>query len=113
MKEWNTIYQNNHLSLMKIHIGLAIFYGLMAFFILYNEKHSEIKWVNLFIFIIILITPSLIHIALAFGARQKSELSRRLSMVAFILIFLLFPIGSIFSVCVGFPALQWEENESE
>jgi len=110
MKHWDTVYQDNHLSLMKIHFGLAIFYVLIMsgilFLILNDVSCSQIQWGNFLILVIIMIIPSSVHMALAYGARAKLELSRRLSMVVFILLFLIFPIGSIFSACVGFPVLQ-------
>ncbi|MDO4433270.1 MAG: hypothetical protein Q4B82_01665 [Alysiella sp.] len=116
MQNWDKVYQDNHLSLMKIHIGLAIFYvlmmGAMLFLLFYDVSFSQINLGNFLFLLMILMTPIGLHLALAHGARQKSELSRRLSMAVFILIFLIFPIGSIFSVCVGFPALQWEDGQS-
>jgi len=117
MKHWDTVYQDNHLSLMKIHFGLAIFYVLIMsgilFLILNDVSCSQIQWGNFLILVIIMIIPSSVHMALAYGARAKLELSRRLSMVVFILLFLIFPIGSIFSACVGFPVLQWENHDDE
>lgn len=117
MQIWDSVYQNNHLSLMKIHIGLAIFWLLwviLFYVMLFQDADlNQVNRVNLGVFLFVTMMPSVIHLSLAYGARNKSELSRKLSMAVFVLIFLMFPIGSIFSICVGFPVLQWENpNET-
>ena len=75
MKHWDTVYQDNHLSLMKIHFGLAIFYVLIMsgilFLILNDVSCSQIQWGNFLILVIIMIIPSSVHMALAYGARAK------------------------------------------
>jgi hypothetical protein len=51
----------------------------------------------------------LIHLALAWGSRVKSNISRRISMFIGFLLFLGFPIGTFISLFFFLPLTDWEQ----
>lgn len=75
MKTWQNTYQNNHITLMKIHIGPACFYvfAAAAFFgLLFSglEQEADISLIRALILFMLFLTPAAVHAALAWGGGE-------------------------------------------
>lgn len=85
----------NHIKLSRLHIGLATAYaflfGSMYFFKLGGITESGKLVVN-----ILSVSMPLFHISLAWGCKNKSEISRRVSQIVGFLMLFWLPIGPIF-----------------
>jgi hypothetical protein len=98
------IFNNNHLRLMKCHIAVLIFNALIGLGILSLAGGGE----KLFLLIIPGI-PILLHSILAYGSYKKIEMSRKASVVVFVLLAIgAIPIGTIISIFFFLPATQWK-----
>jgi hypothetical protein len=123
MRKWNSeIFKNNHLRLMKCHIGMAIFYFcLFGFFTMFAQTERTESFVFVLVkgFYFLLI---LIHLALSYGSYRRIELSRKASEIVFALVLVTSPIGNFLSTFLFFlsmylflPATMWQapdDNES-
>jgi hypothetical protein len=100
MKRWEgEVFQNNHLQLMRCHLGCGIFWALMGgvFFRLSPE------WlVALFLLL------TLGHFYLAWASWEKSSTARRVSEFLFAAYIMLFPIGTLLAFLVFLPAADWK-----
>lgn len=98
------MYRENNIRLMKCHIGMLILYlligvGVMAFI------SSGATFFSLFMLSI----PVFLHLLLAYGSYKKIELSRKASVVVFVLLAIgVIPIGTILSIFIFLPATQWK-----
>jgi hypothetical protein len=97
----------NHIKLSRLHIGLATAYaflfGSMYFFKLGGLTESGKLVVN-----ILSVSMPLFHISLAWGCKNKSEISRRISQIVGFLMLFLFPMGTVF----GFFLIRFADWES-
>lgn len=110
MKKWEgEIYQNRHISLMKWHIGLSIFY----FIIFGSLLISEISDTPFSVSKLLMFIPTIVHAILAYGCFQKVELSRRISEWVGFFMVLSFPIGTFVSLLYFLPNTTWNAPESK
>lgn len=119
MKKWESTFNNNHLRLMRVHIGLMIFYfiffGLVAYFlsVLPNENSEPVGFLKNLMLIMVGYSPLFVlHLLLAIGAKKKLELSRKISEIVFAIMVLAFPIGTILSLLYFLPRTIWKSKES-
>lgn len=118
MKQWETTFNNNHLRLMRVHIGFVVFYFVLVsafgYFgnhpilgALYEERSS---W-QIFVESLLGFMPIMaVHFLLAIGAKRKLELSRRISEIVFAIMLLGFPIGTILSAFYFLPRTIWKDK---
>jgi hypothetical protein len=50
----------------------------------------------------------LIHLVLSYGSYERIELSRKASEIAFVLLMVVFPIGTLLSMFLFLPATMWQ-----
>ncbi|STZ64002.1 Uncharacterised protein [Moraxella lacunata] len=119
MKQWESTFNNNHLRLMRVHIGLMIFYAVFFLFcsyFLYNlrmDRVIEISFLRVFTSVMLLYIPFFaFHLLLAIGAKRKSEMSRKISEIVFAIMLLGFPVGTILSAFYFLPKTIWKSKES-
>lgn len=119
MKRHENIFNDNHLKLMRVHIGLIVFYFVLFAVVSYglslltvNEPEQR-SVMQIFLKMVYGFSPLFIlHLALAIGAKKKLEVSRRLSEIVFVIMFLAFPIGTILSALYFLPKTVWVKKES-
>jgi hypothetical protein len=113
MRKWDSeIFNNNHLRLMKCHIGMAIVYFcfyLFWFGVVMLDRTTNAR--SLVLAIGFLSPPVLIHLALAYGSYRRIELSRKASEIVFAILLLAFPIGTFLSIFLFLPATEWQVPE--
>lgn len=84
----------NHITLSRLHLVLAaayaILFGLQFLFSLSTLTESGKIAVN-----ILTIAMPMLHISLAWGSKNKSEIARKISPIVGILMLIGFPIGTI------------------
>jgi len=109
------IFNNNHLRLMKYHIGLAIFYGCLFGFLgfLTAENNQTVTTASFALIIGFFSLPALIHLLLSYGSYRRIELSRKASEIVFVLLFLAFPIGTLLSMYLFLPATVWKASDDK
>lgn len=110
MKKWDKVAQNNHLKLMKIHLAMIVFYCLILLVVFWILPDNTLSQDGQFVLIFYSI-PIILHTFLAWGAKQKLELSRRISTGIFVFMFLAVPIGTIIAMTYGLPATQWKHTK--
>jgi hypothetical protein len=107
MRKWNSeIYNDNHLRLMKCHIGIAVFYFCLLLLALLLKQEAAAR--NLVFPVHVFILFFLTHLVLAYGSYERIELSRKASEIAFVLLMVLFPIGTLLSMFLFLPATMWQ-----
>lgn len=111
MRKWETTFNNNHLRLMRVHIGFVVFYIILAivyaFFAYGFGAHATFEKLILFCFLFF--SPLiLLHGLLAIGAKNKIEISRKISEIVFAFLLLAFPIGTILSMLYFLPKTTWK-----
>jgi hypothetical protein len=99
----------NNVYLSRFHIGLSVLY-LFVILILRSMAgdfgdllHMDFKYLLMFYSSSTLL---LLHLALAFGAAKKWELSRKISVGVGVLLFIAVPIGTIIAVFF-LPLTDW------
>ena len=99
-------YNDNPIRLSRFHVGLAIFYCIIGATLAWfgRESGHSLAWMSV-------VTPLVtLHTLLAYGARKRSEFSRKLSVVIGIMMLLAIPIGPI--VALNFlPLTVWHSRE--
>lgn len=110
MKKWETTYNDNHLRLMRVHIGFMVFYILLAcLYTFFAYSSTNMTVAQLLIACLLFFLPLIIlHTSLAIGAKNKLEISRKLSEIVFAFLLLAFPIGTIFSMLYFLPKTTWK-----
>jgi hypothetical protein len=108
MRKWDSeIFGNNHIRLMKCHIGMATFYcclfGVLA--LIASGTDSTGSFASAIAFLSL---PVLLHLALAYGSFRRIEISRKVSEIVFALFLLAFPIGTFLSMFLFLPATTWK-----
>jgi hypothetical protein len=99
----------NHIELSNWHIGLAVFYAVaIGAAVLFSPPLRK----NMDYTFTLLALPSLIHLALAWGSRMKSEISRRISIFIGFLMFFAFPIGTFVAMFFFLRLTDWEPAPS-
>lgn len=119
MKKYENVFNDNHLRLMRVHIGLIVFYfvffGLLSYglsLLTINEAEQR-SIMQIFLKMIYGFSPLFVlHLVLAMGAKKKLEVSRRLSEIVFVIMFLAFPVGTILSALYFLPKTVWVKKES-
>jgi len=115
MRKWESeIFRNNHLRLMKCHIGFCAFWfviavGGLVYFLLNSEGITAVIVV---IFVVVYSLPVLMHGLLSYGSYKKIEASRRISEFIFALLLLAFPIGTFLSMYLCLPTTQWKAPDA-
>ena len=116
MKKWNTTFNNNHLRLMRVHIGFIVFYLILAVIWLYTAiefGNQETAAMGHIIVAFIFFTPFiLLHGLLALGAKKKTELSRKGSEIIFAFLLLGFPVGTLLSMLYFLPRTTWKQSDN-
>ena len=102
MKTWDSdIYHCNHLRLMTCHlvlVGLNLALGITGALLLEAAA-----------LLLVTLLPLLLHGLLAYGSYRKLELSRKASVVVFVLLALgTIPIGTLVVLFVLLPTTQWQ-----
>lgn len=96
---------------MRVHIGFVVFYIVLV--LLYvgfgygfgvHASLFQLVWLC-FLFFLPMI---LLHTLLAIGAKNKVEISRKISEIVFAFLFLAFPIGTILSMLYFLPKTTWK-----
>lgn len=111
MKKWEATFNDNHLRLMRVRIGFVGFYIVLV--LLYVGfgygfgVHANLFQLLIMCFLFFLPMISL-HTFLAIGAKNKIEVSRKISEIVFALLFLSFPIGTILSMLYFLPKTTWK-----
>lgn len=101
------VFRGNDKRLMKFHVGFLIFYLLIATLVFFVFK------VSLKVFYLVGF-PVLLHLFLAYGSYKRSELSRKISVVVFVLLAITtIPIGTVLAIFVFLPATQWESPQDD
>jgi hypothetical protein len=104
MREWNSeIFNNNHLRLMKYHIGIAVFYFCLSGLLIAFSRGAGFLLAVGFFF-----PPILIHLVLSYGSYRRNERSRKVSEILFALLLLGFPVGTLLSMYLFLPATVWQ-----
>jgi hypothetical protein len=106
MKTWeDAIYRGNNMRLMKCHIAVAILYAVLVGGIAATVLTKDRWW---FLFLM----PGafvFLHLLLAYGSYRKVELSRKTSVVVFLILAIgTIPIGTLLAIFVFLPATQWQ-----
>lgn len=102
MKTWDAdIYRSNHLRLMSCHLVLAgLSLALCATTALLLDAAA---------LLLVALVPVLLHSLLAYGSYRKIELSRKASVVVFVLLAITaIPVGTLLALFVLLPCTQWE-----
>lgn len=105
MKTWETatIYRENNIRLMKCHLAVAALYIVFGVFLLAAKGEEMLPA------LILLGIPVSLHTLLAYGSYKKVELSRKASVVMFILLAIgTAPIGIALAIFLFIPATQWQ-----
>ena len=84
----------NHIKLSRLHIGLATAYAIL-FGSLHLFKLGSLTESGKFAVNILSVTMPLLHFGLAWGCKNKSEISRRVSQIVGFLMLFWLPIGSV------------------
>lgn len=84
----------NHIKLSRLHIGLATAYAIL-FVSLHLFKLGSLTESGKFAVNILSVTMPLLHFGLAWGCKNKSEISRRVSQIVGFLMLFWLPIGSV------------------
>lgn len=111
MKKWEATLNDNYLRLMRVHIGFVIFYiilGLVYAFFAYGFGADSTFGKLVVVCMVFFLPLILLHSFLAKGAKDKSELSRKISEIVFAFLFLAFPIGTILSMLYFLPKTTWK-----
>ena len=85
----------NNIKLSRLHFGLATAYAIL-FSSLHLFKLGSLTESGKFAVNILSITMPVFHFGLAWGCKNKSEISRRVSQIVGFLMLFWLPIGSIF-----------------
>ncbi len=108
MRTWDSaIYNNNHITLMKCHIGMTVFYGFLygvVVTLLPQDINSSSSAIATGFFLL----PVLLHLALSYGSYKRIEISRKVSEIVFVLLMLALPIGTLLSMFLFLPATTWK-----
>jgi hypothetical protein len=109
MRKWNSeIYNDNHLRLMKCHIGMAVFYACLSGLLMAFDLRVWIFFaIGLFFPVI------LIHLVLSYGSYKRDEQSRKASEILFALMLLGFPVGTLLSMYFLLPATMWQAPDDK
>lgn len=111
MRKWDSeIFDNNHLRLMKCHVGLAIFYLCLSMAVIATFDNTE-RAASLFTAAALFSIPGFLHLLLSYGSFRRIELSRKTSEVVFALMLLAFPIGTFLAIFLFLPATEWKARE--
>jgi len=105
MKTWEApIYRENDIRLMKCHIAVVILYlifgAVIATVITPNDWPLLLLMPGVFVYL---------HLLLAYGSYRKVELSRKASVVVFLMLAIgTIPVGPLLAVFIFMPATQWQ-----
>lgn len=114
MKQWDSVFNNNHLRLMRVHIGFIVFYIMStALILIYSANNSGNQRTSVLANIIVAVVFNVplisLHGLLAFGAKKKFEMSRKASEIVFAIMLLGFPIGTLLSLFYFLPKTTWKQ----
>jgi hypothetical protein len=109
VRKWDSeILENNHIRLMKCHLGVVAFY-LAAFSLLVWWEETG---VGRLIISVVFAVPVSVHLLLAYGSYKRVELSRKVSEFIFATLILAFPIGTVLAMFLFLPATTWEAPDA-
>ncbi len=98
--------KKNHLRLCRFHLALAalsvLLFGtllIVAWADLTPSGRIGVPFMSVF--------PTLLHVALAWGSKAESEISRKVSVAIGVLMLLAFPVGTVLAVFF-LPLTQWK-----
>lgn len=100
-------------SLARIHLGLAVFYGLLtALFCLFHLTGDNASGTGVLVFAAIFGTPLALHSAALYGVRTGRLWGRNLSRTLGILLLFALPIGTVLGTFVLMRTRQkdWEHS---
>lgn len=110
MQKWDSeIFANNHIRLMKCHIGMAIFYCCLCFLVT-SLSYRTVSTASFAVNIVFFSLPAFLHLALSYGSYKRIEVSRKASEIVFALMILAFPIGTLLSMLLFLPATTYPEG---
>lgn len=98
--------KQNHLRLGRFHIALAAMYVLL-FGALLLFAWADLTPSGRIGVPIMSVFPTLLHVALAWGSKVESEISRKVSVAIGVLMLLAFPVGTVLAVFF-LPLTQWK-----
>lgn len=96
---------------MRVHIGFVAFYAILALsYAIFGYSFGvDETFLKLILFCVLFFSPMiLLHTLLAIGAKNKVEISRKISEIVFAFLFLAFPIGTILSMLYFLPKTTWK-----
>lgn len=115
MKKWETTFNNNHLRLMQVHIGFVVFYIILAILYVFFAYSfgAHVTFEKLILTCMLFFSPFiLLHWLLAVGAKNKVEISLKVSEIVFAFLLLVFPIGTILSMLYFLPKTTWKLQDN-
>lgn len=96
---------------MRVHIGFVVFYLVLAllyiFFLYYFSNDMQVSTI-IFTCMVFFLPLILLHVSLMIGAKNKIEISRKISEIVFAFLLLAFPIGTILSMLYFLPKTVWK-----
>ncbi len=101
----------NQLKLHKFHLWLAGIAFILALFFMYWIWEDTTPSGRIGI-PITLTLPTILHLVLAYGAKNGSEISRKVSVGVGILMLITFPVGTLIAFSF-LPLTKWKESDDE
>ena len=112
LKKWQSPYQNNHLRLMRVHIGLMVFSIVGICFFITIQCLGIFNFSHFNVIMVCAIFDTLFCALLAYGVCYKYELARQFSKILFIAMLFIFPIATWLAIFYFLPKTVWKQPES-
>jgi hypothetical protein len=105
-KRWSdNIFKNNHRRLSVCNVIMVVFYAVCDYVFPFMPADGYAFSYGFFLYL------SFVHLFLAVGCYGRAEFARKLSVLAFGVVLLGIPIGTILSIYVFLPATVWKYPE--